>query len=106
MLDVRLAGATNHVQAIPPTDNAFVYVIEGALEVGPSRTPVARGQAAVLGEGDSVVLRGGPTGRALLCAARPIGEPVARSGPFVMNTEEELRQAWDDYRHGVLVSPG
>jgi redox-sensitive bicupin YhaK (pirin superfamily) len=106
MLDVRLAAATNYEQAITPTDNAFLYVIDGALEVGPSRTPVGRGQAAVLGAGDSVVLRGRPAGRALLFAARPIGEPVARSGPFVMNTEEELRRAWDDYRNGVLVSPG
>jgi redox-sensitive bicupin YhaK (pirin superfamily) len=106
MLDVRLAAATSHTQPIPPTDNAFLYVIDGALEVGPSRTPVGRGRVAVLGEGDSVVMRGAPGGRALLFAARPIGEPVARSGPFVMNTEEELRQAWDDYRHGVLVSPG
>jgi redox-sensitive bicupin YhaK (pirin superfamily) len=39
----------------------------------------------------------------LLFAARPLGEPVARSGPFVMNTEAELRQAWDDYRSGRLV---
>lgn len=109
MLDVRLAAAASHVQPIPPTDNAFLYVIDGALEVGPSRTPVGRGQAAVLGDGDSVVLRGGSgssSARALLFAARPIGEPVARSGPFVMNTEEELRQAWDDYRNGVLVSSG
>ncbi len=106
MMDVRLAAATDYVQAISPADNAFLFVIDGALEVGPSRTAVGRGQAAVLGAGDSVVLRGRPAGRALLFAARPIGEPVARSGPFVMNTEDELRRAWDDYRNGVLVSPG
>jgi redox-sensitive bicupin YhaK (pirin superfamily) len=106
MLDVRLAAARSHEQSIAPTHNAFLYVIDGTLEVGPSRTPVRSGQAAVLGAGDSVVLRGCPAGRALLFAARPIGESVARSGPFVMNTEGELRQAWDDYRNGVLVSPG
>lgn len=106
MLDVRLAAGSSFVQPIAPGDNAFLYVIDGAIEVGPSRAAVGRGQAAALGDGDSVVMRGRPGGRALLFAARPIGEPVARSGPFVMNTEEELRQAWDDYRHGVLVSPG
>ncbi|MBV9947412.1 MAG: hypothetical protein JOZ69_11225 [Myxococcales bacterium] len=49
---------------------------------------------------------GGRGGRALLFAARPLGEPVARSGPFVMNTEDELRRAWEDYRRGVLASAG
>jgi quercetin 2,3-dioxygenase len=106
MLDVRLAASGSHVQAIPPAHNAFLYVIDGALEVGTSRTQVGRGQVAVLGDGDSVLLRGRPDGRALLFAARPIGEPVARSGPFVMNTEDELRRAWDDYREGTLVTPG
>ena len=81
-------------------------MIDGALEVGTSRTQVGRGPVAVLGEGDAVLLRGRPDGRALLFAARPIGEPVARSGPFVMNTEDELRRAWDDYREGTLVTPG
>jgi redox-sensitive bicupin YhaK (pirin superfamily) len=106
MLDLWLATAGTHVQPIPPAHNAFLYVIDGALEVGGSKALVGRGQVAVLGEGDSVVLRGRPSGRTLLFAARPIGEPVARSGPFVMNTEDELRQAWDDYHAGVLVSPG
>jgi redox-sensitive bicupin YhaK (pirin superfamily) len=56
MLDLRLAAATNHVQPIRPGDNAFLYVIDGALEVSASRTAVGRGQVALLGEGDSVVI--------------------------------------------------
>jgi redox-sensitive bicupin YhaK (pirin superfamily) len=44
----------------------------------------------------------GPT-RFLLAAAKSIGEPIARSGPFVMNTEQELRQAWEDYEAGRLL---
>ena len=106
MLDVWLGTTASHVEPIPPAHTAFLYVVDGALEVGSARTPVGRGQVAVLGEGDSVVLRGRPGGRALLFAARPLGEPVSRSGPFVMNTDEEIRQAWDDYRAGVLVTPG
>ena len=39
----------------------------------------------------------------VVIAGRPIGEPVARGGPFVMNTQDEIRQAWDDYRSGRLV---
>ena len=58
---------------------------------------------AVLGPGDHVVLRGGPRGgRALLVAGRPIGEPVAHGGPFVMNTRDEVIQAFEDYRHGRM----
>jgi len=42
----------------------------------------------------------------ILLAGKPIGEPVARGGPFVMNTDDEIRQAWDDYRSGRLVGTG
>ncbi|HEY3666065.1 MAG TPA: pirin-like C-terminal cupin domain-containing protein, partial [Polyangiaceae bacterium] len=58
----------------------------------------------VLGEGDRVALTASDGGRLLLLAARPIGEPVARRGPFVMNTEAELEQAYEDYQNGTLVS--
>jgi redox-sensitive bicupin YhaK (pirin superfamily) len=55
----------------------------------------------VLGEGDSVVLQGGAEGgRLLLVGGRPLNEPVARHGPFVMNTPEEIRQAFSDFQAG------
>jgi redox-sensitive bicupin YhaK (pirin superfamily) len=103
MLDVTLPakGALEH--PIDPAHNAFAYVIDGAAEMGASRTRVARGEIAVLGPGAFAVARTEGGARLLLFAARPIGEPVARSGPFVMNTEDELRQAWEDYRAGRLV---
>jgi quercetin 2,3-dioxygenase len=71
--------------------------------IGPSRVTVRQGQVAVLGQGQLFTASSTPGGRLLLFAGRPIGEPVARSGPFVMNTEDELRQAWEDYRSGRLV---
>ncbi len=59
----------------------------------------------VLGDGDAVRIDGGGAGiRFLLLAARPIGEPVARQGPFVMNTEEELRQAFLELRNGTFLN--
>jgi redox-sensitive bicupin YhaK (pirin superfamily) len=80
-----------------------VYVFDGVAEVGPARAPVGAGQLAVLGPGDRVEARSERGARMLCLAGRPIGEPVARYGPFVMNTEDELRQAVDDYRSGRLV---
>lgn len=64
---------------------------------------VKSGQLALLGEGDAVRLRGAPgSGRLLLLAGVPIGEPVARYGPFVMNTADELETAFRDYRTGRM----
>lgn len=80
---------------------ALVFVFEGELVIG-DRT-VTDGQLAVLGEGDVVRLRGGTArGRALLLAGTPLREPVARYGPFVMNSPAEIRQAFADYQSGKL----
>ncbi|MFZ5438967.1 MAG: pirin family protein [Myxococcota bacterium] len=84
--------------------NAFLYVADGAVHVGPQRTEVAQGSLATLTRGEVLHLEG--HGHALVFAGRPLGEPVARWGPFVMNTDDELRQAIDDYRSGRLVQPG
>jgi redox-sensitive bicupin YhaK (pirin superfamily) len=78
---------------------ALVYVFEGALQVGGRE--VKDGQLAVLGAGDTVRLRGGP-GRALLLAGVPINEPVARYGPFVMNSEREILEAVRDFQSGRM----
>jgi redox-sensitive bicupin YhaK (pirin superfamily) len=88
---------------IAQSHNAFVYVLAGALELGTSATLVRQGELAVLGPGALATMGTREGARALLLAAQPIGEPVARSGPFVMNTDDELRRAWDDYRTGRLV---
>ncbi len=103
MLDVRLPPRGRSRHPIAPTHNAFLYVIEGDATVGAAR--LTAGQVALLGEGAGVELASTEGGRVLLFAAHPIGEPVARRGPFVMNTEAELDQAADDYRTGRLVDP-
>ena len=85
------------------TFNAATCVFNGALAFRPQSKEVQRGQMAVFGPGDSLQVAGSaPGGRFLLLAGAPIGEPVAWHGPFVMNTEEELRSAIDDYRRGRM----
>ena len=83
-------------------------MFEGEVELGVDRGApgerVAAGHLAVLGEGDTVRARATGTGaRFLLVAARPLGEPVARYGPFVMNTRAEIEQAVRDFQEGRLA---
>jgi quercetin 2,3-dioxygenase len=95
-------GADVTVKA-PPDHNALVYVFEGSALIGDKGREIRDGQLAVLGEGDTVRLRGASTnGRLLLLAGVPHAEPVAHYGPFVMNTEEELIQAVRDFQSGRM----
>ncbi|HEY8527690.1 MAG TPA: pirin family protein [Acidimicrobiales bacterium] len=89
--------------------NALVYVLSGSGTVGAERRPIASGQLAVFGAGDVVTVAGdraseGPTGDldVLVLGGRPIREPVAHYGPFVMNTREELAQAFEDFQRGLM----
>jgi redox-sensitive bicupin YhaK (pirin superfamily) len=95
-------GADVRVE-VPRDLHAFVYVFEGSARVGAAGSEVREGQMAVLGPGTTVRLAGanGP-GRLLLLAGAPIREPVARYGPFVMNTRDELIQAVDDFQSGKM----
>jgi redox-sensitive bicupin YhaK (pirin superfamily) len=88
---------------------ALAYVFEGAARLGDAEgdgdggKDLRSGQLAVLGDGDAVRLRGAPGGgRLLLLAGVPLREPVARYGPFVMNTNDELEAAFRDYRSGRM----
>jgi redox-sensitive bicupin YhaK (pirin superfamily) len=96
MLDLAVDGACTI--AVPTEHAAFAYVFEGAVDFGGGR--VERGNTVVLGGGDSVAIQG--VGRVLFLAGRPLREPVARYGPFVMNTDAEIRQAIADTRAGRL----
>lgn len=97
-LDVVVPEGGRFVHELPGTHTAFAYVTAGTARFG--RRPVPSGSLAILGPGDTVVAEG--ASRFLLVAGAPIGEPVARRGPFVMNTEAEIRQAYADYRSGRL----
>jgi len=89
--------------------NALVYVLSGAGTVGAERRPVRSGQLAVLGGGDTIRVTGDrrqdshtPALDVYVMGGRPIGEPVAHYGPFVMNTKAELIQAFEDFQAGRL----
>ena len=102
-LDVELGANARLAQPLPHGHAAFVYVFEGAVRIGDDADAAALGvgQLAVLGDGDQAVLHGLEEGsRALLVGGRPLREPVARYGPFVMNTREEILQAVEDFRSG------
>jgi len=99
-VDVALGRGGAVALPIPPRHNALVFVTTGSMRVGGQE--VAADQLAVLTPGEVVQLES-QNGRALVIAGRPLGEPVARWGPFVMNTDAEIQQAIDDYRSGRLA---
>jgi len=102
-LHFTLAPGARHTQPADRAYNALVWVVNGGVRV--DGREVAAGQAALLArDGDEVVLENRSTVPAdvLLLGGVPLGEPVARYGPFVMNEEQEILQAIDDYRRGRL----
>lgn len=97
--DVELQAETTFEEPLAATHNAFVYVIKGELEI--DSTTLQRDQLAVLTSGDLVKVKGGQNGaRFLLIAGKPLGEPIVRAGPFVMNTHAEIQQAFTDFQSG------
>jgi quercetin 2,3-dioxygenase len=101
-LPERLPGA-GWLHALPEGHNAFAYAFEGdvALGEGDDARPLSAQEMAVLGGGDVLKLKAGDAGaRLIVVAGRPLREPVARHGPFVMNTKQEIMQAFVDYQEG------
>ena len=103
-LDIHLKEDATFTQPVPKGFNGFLYVWKGSGFLGEEKKPASVGQMGVLGEGDTVTITGGSKEdmHVLLVAGEPLRELVARSGPFVMNTWEEIQQAYSDYQTGKL----
>ena len=102
-LDVSLPARGRFAHAVPEDHVAFAYVFQGApiFGAGAAATPVGHGQLAVLGPGAQVAAAAGEApARFLLLAGKPLREPVAKYGPFVMNSPDQIRQAIADYQSG------
>lgn len=106
-VDIEVPENSDYELHVPPEHNGFVYVFEGEGVLGTEA--LTSGELGVLGAvettgGDAVHFATKEHAmRALLIAARPLDEPMARSGPFVMNTREELHQAFNDYKRGTFL---
>jgi redox-sensitive bicupin YhaK (pirin superfamily) len=98
-LDITLPANAQFSETVPATHNGFLFVIDGSLWIEDQE--IADRTMAILGEGDLVTAKTRDDAcRFLLIAGRKLDEPIARAGPFVMNTHSELRQAIDDYQSG------
>jgi redox-sensitive bicupin YhaK (pirin superfamily) len=98
-LDLRLDAGVAYDLPVAAGHTAVIYVFEGAAAVG--EAILSKGTLGVLGDGTRVRVTAGKDGAALLLiAGRPLGEPIARYGPFVMNTREEIAQAFADFQAG------
>ncbi|MBO9514105.1 MAG: pirin family protein [Variovorax sp.] len=104
-LDIALPPGAEFAQPLPPDHNVLVYVFRESVFIGSSEIPTKR--MAILAnepDADGVLLRAPATNhstaRALLIAGKPLREPIAQYGPFVMNTREEVMQAVHDFQQG------
>lgn len=105
MLDIALHPDADWRHPVDPALTVFAYLIDGDAACGAEARPVSRRHAVLFGDGDEVVLRAGSGGtRLVLCAGAPLREPIAWGGPIVMNTREELDQAFAEIRAGTFVS--
>lgn len=100
-LDMNASAAQSTTLQIPSAHNGFVYCYEGNLSI--AQTNIEKGQLGVLSEGDDLTIELSPDSRCILVAGQPLNEPVVQYGPFVMNSEEQIRQALKDYQSGALA---
>lgn len=101
--DVRFDGAASVDIPTPESHNVFAYVYEGAIDIGVGQGgTVRRGEIALLTAGSGITVSSGESAKFLLIGGKPLNEPIARYGPFVMNTADEIRQAIMDLQAGRL----
>lgn len=104
--DITLPAHAGFKELISPDHNAFVYLVDGSAQlprIDGTKASLKSDQLAVLTHGEQFEITAEDLGaRLLLVAGKPLNEPVARGGPFVMNTKAEIQQAFDDYSAGRI----
>jgi|TARA_B110000971_G_scaffold221284_1_gene267775 redox-sensitive bicupin YhaK (pirin superfamily) len=104
--DIQLEANTTLTETLPHEHNAFVYVIKGEVTLLDEKNEIVsikRDQLAILTKGESLTLTANDQStQFLLIAGKPLNEPIARGGPFIMNTQDEIQQAFSDYQNGQL----
>ena len=89
---------------LPASHNSFVYLIEGKIKIGDKRHKEVKDSTLILlAGGEKLKVKAITKSKFLLISGKPIGEPIARGGPFVMNTKEEIQKAVEDYHNGNFV---
>jgi quercetin 2,3-dioxygenase len=109
-VEMILEKGASIIQDLPGSYNGFIYVLEGSGTFGENKVEAKKGQAMWLGSADEASRSGIQVSaneklRLVLFAGEPLREPVVARGPFVMNTEEEIRQAYRDYQEGKFLNP-
>ena len=102
--DVELGEKKNFNFKLPKTHNSFIYLIEGEIKIGKNKHNQIKGSTLILlNSGEELNISAETKAKFLLISGKPIGEQIARGGPFVMNTKEEITQAISDYQSGNFV---
>ena len=102
--DVELEKDKEFNFILPSTHNSFVYLVEGEVKIGDkNHKKVKNSTLIILTKGKNLKVKGVTKSKFLLISGKPIGEPIARGGPFVMNTKEEILKAVKDYQSGNFV---
>ncbi len=102
--DVELNGNKNFKFKLPKTHNSFIYLIEGEIKIGDKEHKQTKDSTLILlDKGEELKVSATSKAKFLLISGKPIGEQIARGGPFVMNTKQEIQQAIEDYHSGTFV---
>ena len=102
--DVELKKSKEFNFSLPSTHNSFIYLINGEIKIGnKTHNKISGATLIILANGEILNIKGITNSKFLLISGKPIGEPIARGGPFVMNTKEEILKAVQDYHNGTFV---
>ena len=102
--DVELKKNKEFNFKLSTTHNSFIYLIDGEIKIGDKNHDKIKGATLIiLAKGEKLNIKGITNSKFLLISGKPIGEPIARGGPFVMNTKEEILKAINDYQNGTFV---